>query len=1117
MVKLKTTQVAKVRAALAEVVANRQSFSPDSHALIVRTLLDKIRALQTLPASTTSTAPTPSADEIRLVSVMFVDVKDSTLMAQKLKEPEAWKRVIGKAHHRLASVVEEWDGEVGQYLGDGLLCFFGAHRSRGDDAMRAVACSLALQHKMVAYAQEIKDEFNIDFAIRIAISTGKVVVGMIGTEEKQEFLAVGQTTNLAARLQNLASPGQVLIDSQTHQRVRNQFVTEPREPVMIKGFEEPVEYHAVLERRAPNAVQFANHQIAGNPIPFVGREIETSSLLQIWQEARTNERSYVVTIHGEIGTGKSRLLQETVEGITRQNSGHPLTLMNMLAHYERRLSPYNLLRNMLATTCQLSDDTPVEVAEERITKYIKQTWHDAEAEAAAAVIGYLTGYGFADNPHVTLLKRGGPDHDRMALTWLAKWFEGIAETSPLLIVVDNLQWADHASLELLQDLAQRLSTKAVVILTAARLEFRTQHLTYMQGVKRNTEMTLGSLTEEDAAHLITTVLHQVDKVPPALLQIVTSRAEGNPLFIEEFLRMLFDNGVFEPMENGRWKVNRYLYSLTISTLPNGLMGVLQARLDDLLVEARQVIQAASVVGQTFWSGTVAFLLNMDIKHVLADLSARGIVVRHVESSFEGEEEYSFRHTLYREVSYEMLTRKTRETYHHQSAQWLASHVTDRPQYLPSLAEHYVKGQQFEQAIYIFEQAAKDRLERGMMDDVLKLVESGMPLAKNMPREVALPVVSRLWLTQAQALYVLNRCEEASAASRTSMMLMEELPSSEALNERIAAARMLGMAYRSLGRYDEAMEALNLAYSLLPVSADNQQDSLTDVLRAYGTLTWHRGYFGESEGYLNRALSLAEKSNSSRAIAGALTLLGHIALDRGEMATALNHYERVLQINRQGDNLYYQVMDLNHIGSVYRYVFAYERALETFDQAENVGKQIHFYDPMLQVNRAHCWIAMGRTDEGLKLLNEAAASEIRDAYARQQVILALIHGLALTGNYTECRDRALRFVTEAFQHSPILYGRGLLWLGMAQHALGEITAQQTLLQALQHESDYGGRDLWMCYYALGTASNNSHDASEHYAKSAEILRKRAESLYAHPELQITLLNNSFVQLVFTSSQ
>ncbi|MFN8373391.1 MAG: adenylate/guanylate cyclase domain-containing protein [Anaerolineae bacterium] len=1098
-------------------MTNRQTFSPESHALIVRTLLDKIRMLQTLPASGTSPSPALSADEIRLVSVMFIDVKDSTLMAQKLKEPEAWKRLIGKAHHRLASVVEEWDGEVGQYLGDGLLCFFGAHRSRGDDAMRSVACALAIQHKMVGYAEEIKAEFGIDFAIRTAISTGKVVVGMIGTEEKQEFLAVGQTTNLAARLQNLCPPGQVLIDSQTHQRVRNHFVTEAREAVMLKGFEEPVEYFVVVERRAPNAIQFANYQIAGNTIPFVGREIETSSLAQIWQEARNNDRCYVVSVHGEIGTGKSRLLQETVDMITTQSAGHPLTLMNMVAHYERRLSSYNLLRNMLATTCQLSDDTPMDVAEERILNYITQTWHDVEAESAATVIGYLTGYGFNDSPQVASLKRGGPDHDRMALSWLAKWFEGLAETSPLLIVVDNLQWADRASLELLQYLAQRMASHAVVILTAARLEFRTQNLSYMQGIKRHTEMTLSSLTEEDAAHLISTVLHQVDKVPPALVQIVTSRAEGNPLFIEEFLRMLFDNGVFEPTENGRWKVNRYLYSLTISTLPNGLMGVLQARLDDLLVEARQVIQAASVIGQTFWAGTVEFLLSSDIKHVLADLAARGIVVLHAESSFEGTEEYSFRHTLYREVSYEMLTRRTRELYHHQAAQWLAGRVTDRPQYLPTLAEHYVQGQQFEQAISIYEQAAQDRLIRGMMDDVLKLVEAGMPLAKNMPREVALPVVSHLWLIQAQALYILNRYEESSAASRTAMMLMEELPASESLNERVNAARMLGMAYRSMGRYDDAMDALNLAYTLLPAGDAAPPEPLTDVLRAFGTLTWHRGYFGESEGYLQRALTVAEQAKSPRATAGALTLLGHIALDRGEISTALKHYERVLQINRQNDNLYYQVMDLNHLGGVYRQLFAYERALETLDQAELLRKQIHVYEPMLQVNRAHCWIAMGRTDEGLRLLHEVSATEIRDAHLRQVVTLSLIHGLALTGSYAECRDRALRFVTEAYQHSPILYGRGLLWLGTAQHALSEATAQHTLQQALQYERDFGGRDLWLCYYALGTTSDSSYHASEYYAKATEILRKRAESLHAHPELQITLLNNTFVQSVFASSQ
>ncbi|NWF69538.1 MAG: AAA family ATPase [Chloroflexi bacterium] len=1113
---VKTSQIAKLREALTEVVKNRQVFSPEAHASIVRALLDKIRILQTLPNNTASAAPAaPSPDEIRLVSVMFVDIIDSTLMAQKLKEPDVWKRLIGRAHQRLASAVEEWDGEIGQYLGDGLLCFFGAHRSRGDDAMRAVACSLALQQKMQAYAAEVKAEFDIDFAVRIALSTGKVVVGMIGTEEKQEFLAMGQTTNLAARLQALCPPGKVLIDAQTYLRVRNHFVTEARAPIKLKGFEELVEYYEVLERRPPTAVRFASHEIAGIPIPLVGREVEIASLKQIWQETRANERCYVVTLHGDTGTGKSRLLEETVEAITQQ--GTALTLMNMVAQYERRDTPYGLLRSMLAGACQLADDTAAEIAEQRISQYITQSWHHPDAEAAAAVIGYLTGFGFVNSPHVTMLKRGGPEHEHTALAWLGKWFEGLADNSPLLLVIDNVQWADAASLELLQDLAQRLATKPLLIMAAARLEFRTQNLLYMHRVKRHTEMTLSALTEDDAVKLINIMLQTVDKVPPALVQIVSSRSEGNPLFIEEFLRMLFDNGVFEPLENGRWKVNRYLYSLTISTLPNGLMGVLQARLDDLLIDARHVVQAAAIIGQTFWSGTVSWLLERDVKAVLADLAARGILTHHSESSFENEDEYSFRHTLYSEVAYEMLTRSAREGYHHKAAQWFASRVPDRPEYLPVLADHYVKGQQYEQAIYVYHEAVQDRLQRGMMAEALKLVETALALSRNMPRAVALPVVVRLWLAQGIALYTLTRYDESSAASRTAMMLLEETPGDTMVDERATAARMLGVAYRSMGRYDEAMEALSQAHNLLLESGSDKPVELAAVLRAFGNLTWYRGYLSESEAYLQRALLVGEQAQDRHSIAGALTLLGHVALDRGQPAPALRNYQRVFELNRQGKNRYYQVLDLSHIGHVYLSVFAYERALETFDQAEALRQQIHFYDPRLQVQRAHCWIALGKVEDGLNLLQEAAGREIADVHVRQQVGLALIHGLALTGQYALCRDRALQFVTEAYQHNPLLYGRGLLWLGLAQHALGEPHALQSLQQALQNEDAFGGRDTWLCYYALGTASATSEEAAQHYAKAAAILRARAASLNEHPELQVTLLNNSFVQAVMASGQ
>jgi class 3 adenylate cyclase len=261
-------------------------------------LYDKLRHLQTAQEAPLSAI---KSDENRLVTVMFVDAVDSTQIARRLEgegRTDDWKAIIGQAHKRLADVVEQWDGEVGQYLGDGLLSFFGASRSQGDEAERAVSCALAIQEDMGRYGWEIAvfyPDLQIDFAVRIGISTGRVVVGSIGTEKKHEVLAVGPATNLAARLQGLALPGSVLIDAETYYRVHEHFITEALPAAEIKGFDTRVEAYAVLKRH--QAAQFMSNALAGIEVPFARPNSTRSNRFSIepsqpetWKSSRFTAR-----------------------------------------------------------------------------------------------------------------------------------------------------------------------------------------------------------------------------------------------------------------------------------------------------------------------------------------------------------------------------------------------------------------------------------------------------------------------------------------------------------------------------------------------------------------------------------------------------------------------------------------------------------------------------------------------------------------------------------------------------------------------------------------------------------------------------------------------------------
>ena len=312
------------------------------------------------------------------------------------------------------------------------------------------------------------------------------------------------------------------------------------------------------------------------------------------------------------------------------------------------------------------------------------TWDHPDAEMVAAVMGYITGYGFEEHPNIQPLKNDGRKREQIAISLIARWFRGLASSSALLIVVDNLQWIDTASMELLAYLAKDMATLPCLILLAGRRGFEMQHTQYQHMFEQHQLLALETLSIDDTTTLIQAVLDHIVRTPNTLLPLIRERADGNPLFVQELLSMLFDNQVFQSVTPGRWKFDMVLYDGVISRLPDGLMGVMQARLDDLPAEARHILQVASVQGPTFWMSALAEMAEIKPEAWLPVLEERNIIHREAQSNFDDEIEYQFRHTLYRDVSYEMLPRTKRESCHQQFAHWLLSRIASKQEFYPTL-------------------------------------------------------------------------------------------------------------------------------------------------------------------------------------------------------------------------------------------------------------------------------------------------------------------------------------------------------------------------------------------------------------------------------------------------
>jgi class 3 adenylate cyclase/tetratricopeptide (TPR) repeat protein len=1086
-----------LQTALAEVRAQRSQFSPKVFDTIITALLEK---LQHDRAETDSKNHSAKTDEIRLVTVMFVDVVESTRLTQQMESSD-WKDLISHAHKLMVATILEFEGSVGQFLGDGMLCYFGAQDSRRDDALRAVDCALMIQKHMEAYSEEAMRHYKMKtgFAIRISLSTGRVVVGMIGSDDKQELLALGPATNLASRLQSFAKPQTIVIDPQTQRRVRSHFKLNPHEPVKVKGFEEMIAYHTVLGKIENPSVDFTNNKISGRTIPFVGRETERTQIADMWWQAQVDNQFKVVSILGEVGIGKSRLLQDILEIINEQ----PVTLIRMFADYERRDMSHNLLRNLLITHCNLTDDTPPDVAKKRITDYVIQTWDNPDAEAAGNVLGLLYTDNSSDEAQAEEIRRNGHLRQRMIFMWISRWFMGMARSSSLLIVVDNLQWIDSLSVELLEYLAIELRQESGMIIGAGRSDMRVNNSGYMYRVPNHVAVVLPPLEKSDTIALIQQVLHDVKRLSQSIIESIADRSNGNPLFLREFLSILFDNQVIAK-KNESFTFNLVKYYTTLSELPTGLTGVLQARLDELPAQARLIVQASATVGQRFWSGMIDEMIGDDTDNFLDELVQRGIIYQNSESSFENEREFQFRHSLFQEVAYGMLPRAQRETYHSVVTRWMVTRMAGKPEYFPMLADQFAKSDQYEASLFTYLEAVQNRLERGLLDETLALVESGLAQAPHVPREVALPVTSQLWTIRAQAYNALNRYSEASAAAEAALKLLDELPMNQLVNIRITAARLLGTAYRSMGRYQEAFEALTNAHELTP---ESDGVFLEQVLGAFASLSMYRGQLNESFAYQERAYSYAQKTNSINALSGNLTQLGLIALQQGKPSDALDYFEPVLKHNVDRKNIHYQILDLRNIGATYLSVFAYEEAIVTIEGAQELEGYIHHKDALLQAYRALALIEVGRIEEGITEMQDALSRGHKDTYYNLQTQLIQIEAWVKLKRYDEAFDKVRDFLETTRNQNQILYGRGLLMQGQLYQISDPSRAEGLLEQALEHELKNAGLYVWVCHYALAQATADAALRHQRLNQAFQVLTTIGESLSSRSDLQASFTGST----------
>jgi class 3 adenylate cyclase/tetratricopeptide (TPR) repeat protein len=794
--------------------------------------------------------------ERKLATVLFVDLVDSTGLVTRA-DPEVVRRRVQTFFDSVSHCVTTHGGIVEKFAGDAVMAAFGIPQAHEDDAERAVRAGLAI-------LEAVRE---LELQARVGVEAGEVVA-----EDGEATFATGEAVTLAARLEQAAEPGQLLIGPGAHRLTLGRIEVEDLGPVELKGLPQPV-----WAWRATGADGSGGARPRSLEAPLVGRDAELDLLSNTYERALRDGRAHLFTIYGEPGVGKSRLAREFSDGL----EGATVLPGRSLPYGEG--VTYWPLAEMVKCAAGIADDDPLDVAIEKLREF-------CEDEAVADLLGLASG----------VLEAVQAEASQQEIAWAAReWAERLGQEQPLVLIFEDIHWAEEPLLELIEHLSAWVREAPLLILCLARPELLDIRPGWGGGRVRATAIELEPLGRAESEELVEALLDGGGSLTEAARQGLLDKTEGNPLFVEETMRMLAEEGVE-----------------SVDRIPDTVQALIAARIDRLPSVEKALLQRAAVIGRIFWSSALA-RLSPDLESIeepLDDLQLRDFVVPEQRSSIRGEEAYKFKHVLIREVAYGSVSKSARAEHHAAFAEWLKERAGE---------------ELFEIRAYHLDHAAKLTAELyGSVPEELRL-EAAEALA-----EAGLRAFAREANRTARHLFVRSveleptlrrRYLAARAADRLS-----DLPAvSREMEQVLAGAIEAGDRWTQGRALVTLAEAVALRDADVPAAEEMIDQALSVLepddhhgrfraLRARATIAWTRGDLAKEEEVMLEAYDLAQKSGRKDFESEAADELASVYLARMEFSRAAPLVERAILLAEESGSAEARGRALRFAGQLHLY-------------------------------------------------------------------------------------------------------------------------------------------------------------------------------------------------------
>jgi len=946
-----------------------------------------------------SLEPQPPDAERRQLTVLFCDLVDSTALARQL-DPEELREVVRAYQGACAKVIARFEGHIAQYLGDGLLVYFGYPLAHEDDAQRAVRAGLGIVEAMRGLNTHLEQERSVHLAVRLGIHTGLVVVGEVGGGSRQEQLALGETPNLAARLQGIAAPDTLVVSTATLQLLGGLFACQALGTPLLKGFAQPLEVYQVLyESTARSRLDAIG---SAGLTPLIGREQEVRLLLERWAQVKDG-LGQVVLLSGEAGIGKSRLVQMLKEHVAAE----PQAWLTPC-----QCSPYY----------QNSALYPLTDVLERVA--LRFDREESPEQKLGKLEGYLVQYGLPLAEAIPLftsllslplpanyapLNLPPAQQKQKTLHALLTILLRVAAQQPLLFIIEDLHWVDPTTLELLNLLVDQGPTTRLLALFTFRPDFSPP----WTGRSHLTQVTLPRLPRRQAAELTGRVAHS-KALPPEVVEQVVAKTDGVPLFVEELTKMVLESGLLQEREE-RYELTGPLPPLAI---PTTLHDSLMARLDRLAT-VKSLAQLGATLGREFSYELLHAVSPWDEETLRRGLSQLVEAEFLYQQGLPPQATYLFKHALIQDTAYQSLLRSTRQQHHQRIAQVLEAQFPDICETQPELlAQHYTEAGLIAQAIPHWQRAGRRAIQRSANVEATEHLTKGLELLKTLPdtpehtqqeldfqitlgpvlmntKGPAAPDVGRAYARARELcqqvgetpqlfpmLWGLWYFHNGRAEHQTAQELGEQLLSlAQHLQDSallIVAHRALGNTFYHLGELTQARAHLEQGIALY----DPQQhrslaflygQDIAVICRAWGALAlWLLGYPDQALQRIHEALTLAREMAHLSSLAYALDWAAMLHRFRREVEAAQERAAAAITLStEQGFALYVAWGTIVRGWSLAEQGQGAEGTAQihqglTFSRASGIQAVLPYHFALL----AEAYGKAGQGEEGLRVLAEA---------------------------------------------------------------------------------------------------------------------------------------------------